>query len=141
MATGSARRCRHRLSAWPIAKSRILTGCSIPFVRAGVLLQQLLATSLDGNHPQAEGSQRQPTTTSRQRKLMHLTLVAGDSESVPDNSPTLYKTDRGSWVVQGWVLGPHRLDSAQRGAPGNSRLLRHRDRTAAHGQVGGWGEQ
>jgi hypothetical protein len=35
---------------------------------------------------------------------MRLTLVAGDPESIPDNSPTLYKTDRGSWVVQGWVV-------------------------------------
>ncbi|MFD7156456.1 hypothetical protein ACFV9C_17780 [Kribbella sp. NPDC059898] len=33
---------------------------------------------------------------------MKLTLVAGDPESHPTNSPTLYKTDRGSWVVQGW---------------------------------------
>lgn len=36
---------------------------------------------------------------------MRLTLVAGDPNSIPDNSPTLYKTDRGSWVVQGWVVG------------------------------------
>ncbi|WP_328333041.1 hypothetical protein OHA70_15540 [Kribbella sp. NBC_00382] len=35
---------------------------------------------------------------------MKLTLVAGDPESAPKNSPTLYKTDRGSWVVQGWVV-------------------------------------
>ena len=35
---------------------------------------------------------------------MRLTLIAGDPNSVPDNSPTLYKTDRGSWVVQGWVV-------------------------------------
>ena len=35
---------------------------------------------------------------------MKLTLVAGDPESRPDNSPTLYKTDQGSWVVQGWVV-------------------------------------
>ena len=35
---------------------------------------------------------------------MELTLVAGDPESHPTNSPTLYKTDRGSWVVQGWVV-------------------------------------
>jgi hypothetical protein len=35
---------------------------------------------------------------------MKLTLIAGDPDSVPDNSPTLYKTDRGSWVVQGWVV-------------------------------------
>ena len=24
--------------------------------------------------------------------------------SVPDQSPTLYKTDRDSWLVQGWVV-------------------------------------
>lgn len=35
---------------------------------------------------------------------MRLTLVAGDPESVPQNSPTLYKTDCDSWVVQGWVV-------------------------------------
>ena len=35
---------------------------------------------------------------------MRLTLIAGDPESVPDNSPTLYRTDRGSWVIQGWVV-------------------------------------
>lgn len=35
---------------------------------------------------------------------MKLTLVAGDPESQPTNSPTLYKTDRGSWIVQGWVV-------------------------------------
>lgn len=35
---------------------------------------------------------------------MKLTLVAGDPQSHPTNSPTLYKTDRGSWVVQGWVV-------------------------------------
>jgi hypothetical protein len=35
---------------------------------------------------------------------MRLTLIAGDPDSNPNNSPTLYKTDRGSWVVQGWVI-------------------------------------
>jgi hypothetical protein len=35
---------------------------------------------------------------------MKLALIAGDPDSVPENSPTLYKTDRGSWVVQGWVV-------------------------------------
>ena len=35
---------------------------------------------------------------------MRLTLIAGDPQSVPNDSPTLYKTDRGSWVVQGWVV-------------------------------------
>ncbi len=35
---------------------------------------------------------------------MHLTLVAKDPDSQPQGSPTLYRTDRGSWIVQGWIV-------------------------------------
>jgi hypothetical protein len=35
---------------------------------------------------------------------VRLQLVASDPESNPSNSPTLYRTDRGSWLVQGWVV-------------------------------------
>ncbi|MEV6303400.1 hypothetical protein AB0M02_28580 [Actinoplanes sp. NPDC051861] len=35
---------------------------------------------------------------------MKLTFVAKDPGSEPSGSPTLYRTDRGSWVVQGWVV-------------------------------------
>ncbi len=35
---------------------------------------------------------------------MELTFVAKDPGSEPSGSPTLYRTDRGSWVVQGWVI-------------------------------------
>ncbi|MEV0131404.1 hypothetical protein AB0H83_23435 [Dactylosporangium sp. NPDC050688] len=35
---------------------------------------------------------------------MRIKLIAADPESAPTNSPTLYKTDRGSWIVQGWVV-------------------------------------
>lgn len=35
---------------------------------------------------------------------MKLTLVAHDPNSAPQNSPTLYKTDRGSWVIQGYIV-------------------------------------
>ena len=35
---------------------------------------------------------------------MELTFVAKDPNSDPFGSPTLYRTDRGSWVVQGWVV-------------------------------------
>lgn len=35
---------------------------------------------------------------------MHLTLVAKDPDSQPQGSPTLYRTDRESWVVQGWIV-------------------------------------
>jgi hypothetical protein len=33
-----------------------------------------------------------------------LSLVAKDPDSFPEGSPTLYRTDRQSWVVQGWVV-------------------------------------
>jgi hypothetical protein len=35
---------------------------------------------------------------------VRITLVAGDPESQPQGSPTLYRTDRASWVVQGWMI-------------------------------------
>jgi hypothetical protein len=35
---------------------------------------------------------------------MRLTFVAKDPNSEPSGSPTLYRTDRESWVVQGWVV-------------------------------------
>lgn len=35
---------------------------------------------------------------------MKLTFIAKDPESEPSGSPTLYRTDRQSWLVQGWVV-------------------------------------
>ncbi len=35
---------------------------------------------------------------------MHLTFIGKDPDSNPTGSPTVYRTDRGSWVVQGWVV-------------------------------------
>lgn len=35
---------------------------------------------------------------------VELTFVAKDPGSEPSGSPTLYRTDRGSWVEQGWVV-------------------------------------
>jgi len=35
---------------------------------------------------------------------VHLTFVGKDPTSNPTGSPTIYRTDRGSWVVQGWVV-------------------------------------
>jgi hypothetical protein len=35
---------------------------------------------------------------------MRLTLVGVDPESNPTGSPTVYRTDRDSWLVQGWVV-------------------------------------
>ncbi len=35
---------------------------------------------------------------------MRLTLIGKDPESNPTGSPTVYRTDRGTWLVQGWVV-------------------------------------
>jgi hypothetical protein len=35
---------------------------------------------------------------------VEITFVAKDPGSEPSGSPTLYRTDRGSWVVQGLVV-------------------------------------
>jgi hypothetical protein len=35
---------------------------------------------------------------------MRLTFIAKDPDSYPNGSPTLYRTDRGSWIVQGWTV-------------------------------------
>jgi hypothetical protein len=35
---------------------------------------------------------------------MRLTLIGKGPESNPTGSPTVYRTDRGSWLVQGWVI-------------------------------------
>jgi hypothetical protein len=40
----------------------------------------------------------------KERWDMELTFVAKDPDSVPDGSPALYRTDRRSWIVQGWVV-------------------------------------
>ncbi|MEN3306280.1 MAG: hypothetical protein V7603_2482 [Micromonosporaceae bacterium] len=35
---------------------------------------------------------------------MYLTLIGKDPDSNPTGSPTVYRTDHGSRVVQGWVV-------------------------------------
>jgi hypothetical protein len=35
---------------------------------------------------------------------MRLTFIGKDPDSNPTGSPTVYRTDRQSWVVQGWVV-------------------------------------
>jgi hypothetical protein len=35
---------------------------------------------------------------------MRVTLIAKDPGSQPQGSPTLYRTDRGTWIVQGWSV-------------------------------------
>ena len=35
---------------------------------------------------------------------MRLTFVGKDPDSNPTGSPTVYRTDRETWVVQGWMI-------------------------------------
>lgn len=35
---------------------------------------------------------------------MRLTFIGKDPDSNPTGSPTVYRTDRASWVVQGWIV-------------------------------------
>jgi hypothetical protein len=35
---------------------------------------------------------------------MRLTFIGKDPDSIPEGSPTVYRTDSGSWIVQGWVV-------------------------------------
>jgi hypothetical protein len=35
---------------------------------------------------------------------MYLTLIGKDPDSNPTGSPAVYRTDRSTWVVQGWVV-------------------------------------
>ena len=35
---------------------------------------------------------------------MRLTFIGKDPDSNPTGSPTVYRTDRETWVVQGWIV-------------------------------------
>jgi hypothetical protein len=45
-----------------------------------------------------------PRNCNGEEAIMKLTFVGKDPDSNPTGSPTIYRTDRGSWVVQGWVV-------------------------------------
>jgi hypothetical protein len=58
---------------------------------------------------------------------MRLTFIGKDPESNPTGSPTVYRTDRGSWVVQGWkVTDPGAL--AQMSVPDGETAVEIPDR-------------
>ncbi len=58
---------------------------------------------------------------------MHLTLVGKDPNSNPTGSPTVFRTDRNSWVVQGWeVTDPDAL--AQMDIPAGESAVEIPDR-------------
>jgi hypothetical protein len=37
-------------------------------------------------------------------RIMRLAFIGKDPDSNPTGSPTVYRTDRDSWIVQGWVV-------------------------------------
>ncbi len=58
---------------------------------------------------------------------MRLMFIGKDPESNPTGSPTVYRTDRGSWVVQGWtVIDPATL--AQMDIPAGETAVEIPDR-------------
>jgi hypothetical protein len=61
---------------------------------------------LDGSTAPAEHWfwRAQHIATSEGEPAMRLTLIGKDPESNPTGSPTVYRTDRGSWLVQGWIV-------------------------------------
>lgn len=59
---------------------------------------------LDGSSATMDASIECNTPQRRKEEIMCIRFVAKDPDSVPDQSPTLYKTDRDSWLVQGWVV-------------------------------------
>ena len=73
---------------------------------------------------------------------MRLTFIGKDPDSNPTGSPTVYRTDRETWVVQGWaVTDPDAI--AQMDIPGGETAVeipdtmiaffRREDRDAGNG--------
>lgn len=58
---------------------------------------------------------------------MHLTFIGKDPESNPTGSPTVYRTDRGTWVVQGWIVNDPE-DLAQMDIPAGEGAVEIPDR-------------
>jgi hypothetical protein len=61
---------------------------------------------------------------------VRLTFVGKDPDSNPTGSPTVYRTDRETWIVQGWrVTDPDAL--AQMDIPGGETAVEIPDRMIA----------
>jgi hypothetical protein len=58
---------------------------------------------------------------------VELTFIGKDPDSHPDECPSIYRTDRGSWVIQGWkVTDPAALASMD--IPGHETAVEIPDR-------------
>ncbi|MFI6168501.1 hypothetical protein ACIBCN_17110 [Nocardia sp. NPDC051052] len=57
-----------------------------------------------GEARQSTRSGQQFATSHDKGSTMRLTFIGEDPGSNPNGSPTVYRTDRDSWIVQGWVV-------------------------------------
>jgi hypothetical protein len=70
---------------------------------------------------------------------MRIEFICKDPESNPDNCPSVYRTDRDSWIIQGWVVSDAEAPAEMAIPEGESaveipdRLLRHFFRQEQHG--------
>jgi hypothetical protein len=67
---------------------------------------------------------------------MRLTLIGKDPASNPTGSPTVYRTDRGTWVVQGWTV-TDREALAQMSIPEGEAAVEIPDRMLQFFRAGG----
>jgi hypothetical protein len=82
---------------------QVVPSLAVPGLRR--LRSVTAAQGLDGISVKADPSSgMQLSATLIQEEAMEITFVAKDPDSVPNQSPTLYKTDRDSWLVQGWAV-------------------------------------
>lgn len=66
---------------------------------------------------------------------MRLTFIGKDPDSNPTGSPTVYRTDRDTWVIQGWIVtDPESL--AQMSIPQGEAAVEIPDRMLQFFQVG-----
>lgn len=60
---------------------------------------------------------------------MRIAHVGTDPNSNPTGSPTIYRTDRGSWLVQGWDVGdPDALAQLVKPIPAGEGIVEIPDR-------------
>jgi len=58
---------------------------------------------LTGAHASATLKERN-TSQLPEEAAMNLTFVGKDPDSNPTGSPTVYRTDRDTWIIQGWIV-------------------------------------
>jgi hypothetical protein len=72
------------------------------------------ATFLTPDRVQPDADGIQPAAMDARGSIMRLTFIGKDPDSQPHGSPTVYRTDRASWVVQGWLISdPAVLDQME----------------------------